>query len=216
MIIAIEGIDGVGKGTQSKLLYDCLINEGHKASLISFPDYSGFFGQMVGEYLNGKFGTIDVIHPKLAAILYALDRWQKFKERDNLLSDDYLILDRYVPSNLAHHAAKLKGGERTDLINWISELEYDILGLPRPDLVIVLDADTKLAESQVLKKKSRKYTSLAKDLHESDPVYLEEVRKVFLHLCSANESYTRIECDAEGKMKSIEEISQEIRRAVFG
>jgi dTMP kinase len=210
VIIAIEGIDGVGKGTQSKILHDNLINFGLSASLVSFPVYDSFFGKMIAEYLNGRYGSLNDIHPKLVANLYAFDRWDYFNKH-NINENEFMVIDRYVPSNLAHQASKLADRNHVyQMFEWIDELEHDVLGQPKPNLVLVLDAPVELASIQVLKKKSRSYTELNKDLHEADEHYLGNVRSAYLELCNNNDSYRLINCNESNNMKSIEGISREI------
>lgn len=210
MIIAIEGVDGVGKGTQSTLLYRRLIENGNSATLVSFPRYTSFFGKMVGEYLNGSFGEIKDLHPKLIANLYAFDRWLYFKEHQ-LSKYDFIVIDRYVPSNYAHQASKFDDNvEVTHMIEWIRELEHEILGQPQADLVLVLDAPIQLTTTQVLKKAARDYTGLKKDLHEADNAYLQKVRKVFLELCRQQNNYKLISCNLLLEMRTIDDISSEI------
>ena len=43
-----------------------------------------------------------------------------------------MILDRYVPSNIAHQAGKRIGAERRQLADWIERMEYGVFGLPSP------------------------------------------------------------------------------------
>jgi hypothetical protein len=107
-LIVFEGIDGSGKGTQTKKLFNFLKNKGIKTELFEFPFYSEtFFGKEVGNYLNGEFGGLKEIHPKLSAMLYAGDRYEKRDELIKKLNQGYLIIcDRYVPSNIAHQTAK--------------------------------------------------------------------------------------------------------------
>ena len=157
-IIVIEGIDGSGKNTQTNHILNYLNNSGIKASKISFPAYEEtFFGREVGNYLNGKFGKLDQIHPKLCAMLYAGDRFEKLPEINEKLAAGYfLIIDRYVPSNVAHQAAKLEGkGKREALALWIEELEYTVYGMPKPDMVIFLDVPPKASQELILTKNKK-------------------------------------------------------------
>ena len=214
MIVVIEGIDGVGKGTQSQRLLSRLKQEGLNCLFLSFPVYTSFFGQMIGEYLNGIYGSIDEVNPKLSSLLYALDRWQKMQDV-NISSYDVVLIDRFVSSNLAHQAAKVDIGDKEDLLNWIVQLEYEVLCTPSPDLVVLLDADLELASAQVLTKKARAYTNKSKDLHESNLPYLKKVRDVFRKIASERPNYSVVECDKNGKMRSIADIHEEIWRIVF-
>ncbi|MFP4475958.1 MAG: dTMP kinase [Desulfatibacillaceae bacterium] len=211
MIIAFEGIDGIGKGTQSRICADRLADSGHRVLHTTFPRYDSFFGRVVGEYLNGELGELDQVHPKLAAVLYACDRRQAMATED-WSGYDYIVLDRYVPSNMAHQGAKLWWSGMDRLIAWIDEMEYEVLGLPRPDLVFVLDAEPEVALAQVLKKSPRGYTLEALDLHEKDTDYIARVRDAYLHLCESGAPYRLVECDRGGAMRTIDDIAGEIWR----
>ena len=69
-LIAIEGIDGAGKGTQAAQLVQRLQESGRSATSIQFPRYSETtFGTAIGDFLNGRFGDLDTVHPQLAAVL---------------------------------------------------------------------------------------------------------------------------------------------------
>ena len=141
MLIAIEGIDGSGKGTQSRLLVDHLATQGLSVALLSFPRYTEtMFGRAVGQFLNGRFGALDDVSPWLVSLLYAGDR---FESRDILLqaldTHNVVILDRYVASNIAHQGAKVATNERDEIIQWIEEVEFRVFGLPRADANVLLD-----------------------------------------------------------------------------
>src|SRR3712207_3314277 len=108
MLIAIEGIDGSGKGTQARLLRERCRAAGLSAALISFPRYAETrFGRAVGKFLNGRFGTLDQVSPFLAALLYAGDRFEsRTLLRESLFANDVVVLNRYVASNVAHQGSK--------------------------------------------------------------------------------------------------------------
>ena len=166
-LIAIEGIDGSGKGTQAGLMRDALVARGHKTALISFPRYQEtFFGARIGDFLNGRFGSLDEVHPFLAATLFAGDRLESRPMLiDALETHDVVVLDRYVASNIAHQAAKRTGDERRTLTQWILDLEFSVNKLPRPDLSILLDLPASTAQTLIAKKNARAYTCL---LYTSD------------------------------------------------
>ena len=195
MLIAIDGIDGSGKGTQTKLTYEFLTGKGLKVDLISFPQYSTFFGSMVGEYLNGGFGTLEQVDPKLAALLFAMDRKDFFDH--NSLSGDIILCDRYVPSNIGHQAGRVPEEKREDFVRWIETLEFEINRIPRADLSILFDIGVENSAKQVAKKQKRDYTDLSHDIHEQDRAYLSGVRDYFLSL-GERDGYELINCEDEG------------------
>ena len=212
-LIVFEGIDGSGKGTQSKKLHKKLTELGRKVVLFEFPFYSEtFFGKEVGRYLNGEFGLLNEIHPKLAAMLYAGDRYEKRNEIIKKLEDGYLVIcDRYIQSNIAHQTAKFADvTKRNELRSWIEQLEYDVYGLPKPDIIFFMNMNPNLSDSLVLKKQTRDYTNKKKDLHESDTSYLGSVFNIFNALATENR-WVGIACqDKDGRLRSMEDIHHDI------
>ena len=156
LLLAIEGIDGAGKGTQAARLAETAAERGRRVASFSFPLYDDNpFSRAVADYLNGEFGTADEVHPELAALLYAGDR---FHARPRIVSalqeNDLVVCDRYVASNQAHQGGKLTGEARRRLLDWLEEVEYGEFALPRPQLVILLDAPVALARRLVGRKLS--------------------------------------------------------------
>jgi dTMP kinase len=212
MLIAIDGIDGSGKGTQTKLLFEYLSSLGKKVDLVSFPQYSSFFGTMVGEYLNGAFGTLEQVDPKVAALLFAMDRKDYFDKHE--LTGDIILCDRYVPSNIGHQAGRVSRGKRDAFVSWLEELEFNINGIPKPDLSILFDISVENSAFQVAKKQKRDYTDLTHDIHEQDRAYLTDVREYFLSL-GEKDNYVLIDCeDGQGGVRPIEEIFDQVKDLV--
>ena len=220
MLIAIEGIDGSGKGTQTALLARKAVQIDMAVETITFPGYDkNPFGKAVGRYLNGEFGEVNQVAPELAALLYAGDRFASRADvLDAIRTKDLVISDRYVPSNLAHQAAKLPLNKRSAFVSWLSMIEYDIYAMPRADLVIYLDLPVSLAMSLVLKKKQREYTPLKADIHEKDMHYLERCREVFESLVVQNHGgdWIRVPCMHEsGQLREPDDICESIWQVVL-
>jgi len=208
MMIAIDGIDGTGKGTQSKMLEEYLTKKGFTARVISFPVYSSFFGKMISEYLNGVYGSLYSVNPKLASLLYAQDR-QYFFQTEAISTNEILIFDRYVNSNIAHHSSKISEKDRKSFVDWIIELEYNTNKIPKPDISFILDLEVDNSIKNVAKKKKREYTEATHDLHEANIEYLKETRKIFLSLVNKNNTHL-IKCDNDGELKDQNVIAKEI------
>ncbi len=205
MLIDLEGIDGSGKGTQGRLL--CQADRfaharGSRRRYVSFPRYEQatlFWAREVGEFLNGRFGSLQEVHPFLVSLLFAGDRFesQAFL-REAIASNAVVVLDRYVPSNVAHQASKVDGAERAELQRRILEIEFDIFGLPRPDLMLLLDLPVTVAQQLIAQKTARNYTQAKADIQEADAGYLARVRDVYHGLarpdappCLANDRLLR-------------------------
>jgi dTMP kinase len=208
LLLDFEGIDGSGKGTQAQRLHARLISERLRCALISFPRYSQtLFGRAVGDFLNGRFGSLDQVHPFLVSLLFAGDRFEsKGLLCDALREHDVVVLDRYVPSNIAHQAAKLQGAERAALIRQILEIEHSIYGLPKADLVLHLDLPVSQAQALVARKAQRDYTEQAADIQEADAGYLAHVAEVYHALAQSEPHWCRIECCPEGRLLTVDEV----------
>jgi dTMP kinase len=216
VLLAIEGIDGSGKGTQATQLAKTAAAAGHRVASFSFPLYDGNpFSRAVADYLNGEFGSADEVHPELAAMLYAGDR---FHARPRLVAalaeNDLVVCDRYVGSNAAHQGAKLEGEARERLLAWLEEVEYGEFELPRPDLVVLLDAPVALARQLVGRKAAREYTTLEADIHEADAGHSGATRELYLELGRRN-GWRIVSTEGEdGEPRDVGEVGAEVWSAV--
>lgn len=215
LLVVIEGIDGSGKGTQSARLRDRLQTRGLRSGLLSFPRYDAtFFGQRIGDFLNGHFGQLNEVDPFLASLLYAGDRLESKAELVRLLSEtDVLVLDRYVPSNIAHQAGKRTGAARRELAEWIEKIEYDLYGLPRPDLVVLLDTPAEVSREFIAKKAQRTYTAEAADIQEADTDYLSRVRSAYCELATER-NWSIVSVVDERGIREMDAITAEIEQLV--
>jgi dTMP kinase len=216
MLIDIEGIDGSGKGTQARQLCDRLRGAGTSATLVSFPRYQEtLFGRAVGEFLNGKYGSLATVHPFLVSLLFAGDRYEsKSFLLEAIQKSEVVVLDRYVPSNVAHQASKLEGAARADLAARILAIEFTIFGLPRPDVVLLLDVPVSVAQELITKKGSRPYTEQKADIQEADARYLEGVRTVYHELAKTDPKWKTIACCEGTRLRSVEEVAELVWQAV--
>lgn len=212
-LIAIEGIDGAGKGTQTTRLVASLRSIGLKADSLQFPRYAATtFGSAIGDFLNGRFGSLDEVHPQLAAVLYAGDRYESRSLLLRMMDDnDVVVLDRFVGSNLAHQSAKLDGDARTALIKWIERIEFEVFELPRPQLTILIDMSSQMSRELVARKVARDYTDREADLQESDLPYLERVRRCYLALAQSRLDWRIVHgLNDDGSLRTIDEVATEI------
>lgn len=187
MLVAIEGIDGAGKGTLAEGLVKCARSEEFSATTLSFPRYEDTrFARLIGQYLNGAFGDINAVSVHFASLLYAGDRFESRDHLGELQADcDLVVLDRYVASNRAYNGAKLPPGqERRRLIDWIADTEYGLFELPKPDLTLLLATAVDVADALVQRKAERSYTDKTRDLHEADRRYMREVAAVYAALAA--------------------------------
>ena len=216
LLLAIEGIDGSGKGTQAALLADAARAAGYSVASFSFPRYDGNpFSLAIGDYLNGELGGLDEVHPQLAALLYACDRLHARPELVAALADvDLVVCDRYVASNLAHQGAKLEGEARERVIEWLLQVEYGEFELPRPDIVVLFDAPAALARELVARKGAREYTTLEADILESDTEGADASREVYLALARRDGWRVVTTAGDDGAARDVGDIAAEVWAAV--
>jgi dTMP kinase len=216
LFIVLEGIDGSGKGTQAARLAETAEAAGRTVASFSFPLYDeNPFSRAIGQYLNGELGALEDVHPALSALLYACDRFHARPELERAIAErDLVVCDRYVASNLAHQGSQLEGEERERLLEWLLEVEYGEFRLPKPDLVVLLDAHPKLARELVAKKGARSYTSLEADILESDEAHGDASREIYLELGRRDDWHVVGTAREDGSVRDIDEIAGEIWAAV--
>lgn len=209
-LIVIEGLDGSGKATQTKLLTKKLLDLDVDVKSVTFPDYKNPSSALVKLYLNGELGqTPSDVNAYAASSFYAVDRFASYKKnwQKDYIAGKVILADRYATSNAIYQLAKLPNSKWDSFLNWIYDYEYNLLEIPEPDLVIYLDMPTSI--SQELMKKRYGGDESKKDLHESNINFLEECRTSALY--SAQKlKWNLISCAEHDKPKSIETIQNEI------
>ena len=208
MIIEIEGVDGCGKHTQAKKLYEHLTAKGYKCKLISFPNYESGSSTPVKMYLNGDIGeNMDCLDPYQACAIFAVDRLVTMKQIENE-EFDFIILDRYVGSLIVHHASRIdNASQRSKYIEWVENLEYNVLKIPRPDKVLFLDMPIEMS-LKLKRERTELKNGMSKDIMEEDEEKLiiasNSAKKVAETL-----GWIKIDC-GQKELKSIDEIHEEI------
>jgi dTMP kinase len=194
-LIVLDGIDGSGKGTQTRLLIRRLRNEGWPVRKIDFPRYGKKSAGLVEEFLHGKFGQTDEIPPKVRSIFYAVDRYAASREiRAWIGNGEIVVSDRYMTANLGHQGTAFRtSAKRKEFFRWCEELEYELFGIPRPDLTLILDLPAHVAYERVGKKKHRAYLrGKRRDINERNRQHLFQAQKVFYGLVNFFPSFKRV------------------------
>lgn len=211
IFIVLEGTDGSGKTEQFKRLLKRFQKEGLTYQTVDFPQYGQPSAYFIEEYLNGHYGNWQEVGPYRASIFYALDRFHKAAEiREWLRQGKIVLANRYMASNLGHQGAKIKNKkERRKFFRWLYDLEYRILGIPKPNLNLFLHVPAEIAYQLVAKKGKREYLKGKKrDIHEQDLQHLKLAEKAYLEAIKMfPRDFLLIECVSKQKLLSIEEIS---------
>ena len=213
--IVIEGTDGSGKGEQFKRLI-ARLPAGYPFETVDFPQYDEPSSYFVREYLNGRYGTLEENGPKRASLFYALDRFDvaRKKMKGWLGEGKAIIANRYVGSNMGHQGTKFDTREdRAVFFKWLYDLEYGIMGIPKPDLNIILHVPAAIAQKLVDQKSAREYLKdkAGRDLHEENLGHLEKAERVYLELAELfPQNFTVVECAPGGTLLSIEEVHEKV------
>ncbi|TSC81400.1 MAG: thymidylate kinase [Parcubacteria group bacterium Gr01-1014_19] len=217
-IIVIEGTDGSGKGTQAKILRERLTSKGFSVVGFSFPQHGEPSAVPVDQYLNGAFGDPDKVDPYLASTLFALDRSAaKNKLKEIRETGKIGVLDRYVDSNAGHQGGKISDPkEREKFLAWLYDLEYRQLGIPKPDLVIILRVPPRISQEMIAKKAAREYLLAGThDGHENNLRHLENAEAAYIWLAQHDpEIHRLIECSDGSQLFPPEQIAEMIWREV--
>lgn len=211
-LIIIEGTDCSGKECQAKKLFEKLESVGKKVYRCSFPNYDTPTGKIVGGPYLGKSYICDGwfsekapnVDALVASAYYAADRRYNVNEINKHLNDGYIvIIDRYVESNMAHQGGKIKDkDERLKLYKKLEMLEYEIMELPRPNLVIFLYMPCYY--TNILKQGRGEQA----DQHETSMEHLKHAEDTYLELTDIY-NFTKIDCVKNGEIRTIDDISDE-------
>lgn len=213
-LIAIEGLDGSGKATQTEFLYNQLIREGISVKKITFPNYEDSSSALVKLYLNGELSTdLFGVNAFGASSFYAVDRYASFLRfwGKDYIAGTVILADRYTTSNAIYQMAKLPKSQWNEFLEWLTDYEYSRLGLPEPNPTIFLNMEPRT--SQKLLKKRYSNDDSKKDIHEKNIGYLEMCHESALYL-TEKLGWIKINCCHNGEPLHIESISQNLWRSI--
>lgn len=213
-LIVIDGIDGAGKATQTKLLIERLKKAGYKTATLDFPQYyNNFFGHLIGRFQNGEFGDAPTANPYMASVLYAADRWEAKEKIARWLEEGRIvILDRYVSSNQIHQGGKILDIEaKKKFLDFLEEMEFKVFKLPKPDAIIFLNVPYEISKKLVVKKAERAYVGNDKrDKVEKSKSYQEGAYRQSLEMVKKYNNWIEINCIKDNAILPLEAISQKV------
>ena len=192
VLVNLEGIDGCGKSTQSKLLQNKLEEMGENVIILKEPTKRPY-GQKLWDILHGKRKATN----EEILELFVLDRKQHVEEKIEPALDDgtVVLMDRYYYSSMAYQVA---GGID------VKEIREKHAFAPKPDVVLIFDLPVSVALERV------KGHSDADEFEKEE--HLEKVREAYLDL--ENDPLVRI-VDAtrtpEGIFEDVWRLVSEVR-----
>ncbi len=211
LIVAIEGIDRAGKTTQTERLRASLEAAGERVAVLSFPRYESFFGRNIRALLDGN-GTTSAatLDPRSMSLWYALDRWQAMGRLDPRAT--VVLLNRYTLSNAVYQSARVPDAEADDLFRWVLELEFGELGLPQPDLTIILDVAPDVSQHRSNRFGGPDGRAEAPDVYERSAGLLARARARYLASSQLLADVEVIVCsDADGVLLDPDAVHHRVR-----
>ncbi len=209
-LIVFEGIDGSGKSTQFRKMCDRYANEGKKFERLVFPQYDEPSSALIKMYLAGEFGSDPAdVNAYAASAFYAVDRYASYMKvwREYYRNGGVILSDRYTTSNAIHQACKLPPEDRKKYFEWLYDFEYVKLELPEPDKVIYMDIPVENAVGNMRAREAK--TDTHGDIHETNTQYLVKCWECGRQ-AAEHYGWRMIRCVENGKMRSIDDIHEEI------
>ena len=161
--IVLEGLDGSGGFTQSKLLKEFFEKENIPHVFVKSPEYETEIGQSIHDYLDGKLN----LKPEQAFLLFAMDVLNSVSIiKESLKNNKVIIADRYITSTIAYQCAN--GFSFESALKFVNLHEY-----PKPDAIIFIDIKPETS----MKRKMKEQGKL--DKHEKNLEFLRKVRSFY-------------------------------------
>lgn len=213
--IVIEGLDGSGKTTQSAMLAKTMRDRGEKVRELSFPCYGEKSCSLVEMYLGGEIAKDpDDVNGYAASVLFAADRYISYVtdwKKDYLDPDTTIVATRYTTANAFHQLSKLPRDKWDSFLHWLYDIEFEKLGLPAPDTVVLLSMSPAISSDNVDRRCST--TGQKKDIHELDSDYLMRCYTAAGYAAEKG-GWHVVECAPDGKLLPREDILKMIISAV--
>ncbi len=217
IFIVIEGADGSGKSTQFRLTVERLKAVGHEVEVFKFPQHELSSSFFVDKYLKGEYGPAKDVSPYTASLFYALDRFHASSRiKKALRTGRVVVADRYVGSNMAHQGSKFSNpAQQRGFFMWEDNLEYQVLGIPRPDTNIFLRVPAEISVRLMNERSKWSYDGLKLDQHESDIDHLRKTVATYDSLCRLfPKDFKKVEAVADGRLLGIVQINDLIWQTI--
>nr|AIA16115.1 Thymidylate kinase [uncultured bacterium]AIA16344.1 Thymidylate kinase [uncultured bacterium] len=201
-LIVLDGTDGAGKATQTDMLVETLQEQGYEVEVADFPKYGSKSAGPLEEYLAGKYGQLN---PSASSIFYAVDRLDASAQLHAWLDEGKIVVsNRYVTANAGHQGGKIADrAERLKFFKWLNNLEYNIFGIPKPDLNVILHVPAKVGQARTLKQNK-------KDLLSTDLKHLQAAEKSYLEIATLFPNTRLVECTNGKQMLTPQEVHNQV------
>ncbi|OGI78060.1 hypothetical protein A3D42_03305, partial [Candidatus Nomurabacteria bacterium RIFCSPHIGHO2_02_FULL_41_18] len=169
----------------------------------------------IGHCLSEQYYNFVKVHPKIASVLYAADRFESSDKIKNWLEEGNIVIaNRYASANQIHQGGKISNTKKRKVfLKWLAKMEYEVFKIPKPDAVFYLSVPIPVVLKLIKerdRKKNRDYLGKKKDVHEKDVKFLENSRKSALWLARTQKGWLKIECVKNGVLENRESIHKKV------
>ncbi len=206
LFLALEGVPGLGKTTQCRLLIERLRAEGYEIKYLQVTELETGSAYFVRNYLQGKYGDKNTLEPYTASLFYALQRFDAAPQISEWLSQGYIVLaDTFINSSKVNHGQKIEDtATRLAYYQWLDQLEFGMLGIPQPDTTIVLTVPAETAIELAKKQVASQHI----DSPDDDPEHIQRTVATYRELYEIyQETFAHIDCAQHGELMSIPTIN---------
>jgi dTMP kinase len=214
-IIVIDGGANIGKATQADMLMNRLMNEGYSVGKMDFPRYNqNAIGHLLQETISADMDILQTLNPKILATIFAADRFESKKQIEEWIAEGRVIIfDRYVSSNMLHQGSKVADpDQREEFFNWVEHLEFEVFGLPRPNLTIYLDVPPNESEKLLGYVEQLGVTVVATE--DKARVHQAKVSECARYLSTAQLNWHTVQCLENGELRNRDAIHAEVYEIV--
>jgi dTMP kinase len=208
-LIVLEGTDSSGKTTQYNKLIKKLESEGKEIVRYHFPKHGNLFGEVVDDYLMGKFGNKEDLAPEFIAMLYMTDFYNSKKEMEEVLSQGkHIVLSRFFSSTLTYQVALTQKEKREEVWEWIRKV---CSLLPQPDLTLVLTVAPEISQKLLNNSNNAEAykKGATKDQHENDIEFQKNVFNEYMRNINLL-NWKKIDCVENDSLLPIDIISEKV------
>ncbi len=222
VFVVLDGLDGSGKATQTRLLKERFEKDGTPYETIDFPSYDRtVFGKLLGEALAGKRGDFLHVDPRIGSTLYALDRMEMSSTICGWLSEGKAVIaDRFTSSNQIHQGGKIEDiKDRDEFLNWLDTMEHEVLKVPRPDAVIYLRVPIETSAQLLREKRAAKNRILKdgeQDTVERDTEYVARSYESAQYLAETRPNWHVVDCMQGAEIRTPASIHEDVYNIVRG
>lgn len=202
--IVIEGLDGTGKTTHSKIICDKLSALGRKVKVQSEPTCHEF-GKMCREALSGKRKC----EKSQLALLFTLDRIDHNKNKEDgiekLIDEGVdVISDRYYYSTFAYQGIDVG-------VDWLEKINLECSDIRKPDLCIFLDLKPEISMNRINAARDASQIEIYENLE-----YLTKIRQRFYDVFGNLKNENIVTVCADDTIENVnEKIFSEIKKIIF-